>query len=1340
MNCKVLRHREWCRLVSVIVLFLSAQYALAQPGKLFDADKQLSSSFTSQVFLDRDGFLWVATRNGLNRYDGYQFQIIKKEQAEKNGMASNYVNAMIQDDKGLFYMGMYGALQTYDGRMFRDVEVKDLTGKKVQCYMTCFLKRKDGKILAGTSGYGLLSVKDAGHAEQVGGPLKDIHTVHALAEDQHGHVWIVTNNMGLMEYDGKGVRRYFTEEGQKDKVQRICIDKEGNIFVGTSNGGVYQRLTGAPSFVHVGVTGNKHVSALYSLTDGQLMIGYDGEGVSIYHPHSGLMTENPYFAHNVDLTKTKVYSIVEDTNGNVWLGLLQKGVYMQPRKTLTFHYLGYKLGNRNMIGQACVVSTLIDSKGRCWVGTDKDGLYCLDNNQAPLKHFTGGGFPATVMSMTEDEAGRIWVGSYGEGFGYIDANGGSYHKFAQYQNASGFSMAVAGGDLWVATMGQGLLRIDGKTNTIKKEYRMLRQAPDNPQANSIVNDYISKMSVSADGKRIYTATTMGVCCLDIAKESWTTTFGKNCLNYGVACRIVKEYGGWLWIGTNDGLYGYDLKKGELHLYTKEGGLADNGISAIEQDMKGRLWIGTDHGLCCLDPQSGVTQSFFVDNGLQSNEFSDGASSAVDRGGRRVMTFGGVGGITWFHPETIEQKEWNAEVRLVDFFVQGVSISRPRSELDYEICDTTVFAADRFVLAHEDNTFSVRFSTLTYDNPEHISYVYSINGDKYKRLPPGTNEITMSHLPPGTYHFKVRAERNNQTTPEREFTVVVKAPWWRTPWAYLFYALLAAAAVRYFINDRRKKEQTRMRLQEHIHAEEMGEAKLRFFMNISHEIRTPMTLIVTPLMSLMKQDKDPQRQSVYKTMKRNSERILHLINQMMDLRKIDKGMMRMKMQETDLVGFVGEIYSLFEQQAKTRSINLVYDHDAEELPVWIDRQNFDKVVVNILSNAFKFTPTGGNIHIGVTHDDRQASIAISDDGEKIPEDQQEKIFERFYQNPTSSTGDRNTGTGIGLDLTRSLVELHYGSIKVHNLEKGVEFVVTIPLGNAHLKPEEIVESSPEPETEQPAVELMESVPEAVETEVKIPTGRRTTIVVAEDDDEIRQYLESELSQDYDVNVATNGREALTLIYRYRPDLIISDVMMPEMDGHALCAQVKANSATSHIPVILLTAKNREEDKLEGLQTGADAYIVKPFNMDILKHTIINMVRSQKLMQQKYRKTEPLEQQVEQVKMKSPDEKLLERVMAVINKNITNSDLNVDMIAEEVGISRVHLHRKMKELTGNTPHDFVRNIRLKQAANLLANQGMNITEVAYACGFSNAGTFSKIFKNVYGMSPREFMEGH
>ena len=980
------------------------------------------------------------------------------------------------------------------------------------------------------------------------------------------------------------------------------------------------------------------------------------------------------------------------------------------------------------------------------------------------------------MTIVEDKSGHLWIGSYREGCGWIDTQSLQYHPMAVTQQFSGaekssplsdlsvFDICVdANNRLWMATMGNGLLMHDQQTSKWNA-YTMDPAAPDKPNLNSITNDYISQISISPDNKRIYAATTMGVCCFDMQTKSWTSFFGKNCLNYGTPVRIAREYSGRLWIGTNAGLYSYNLANKELGLFTTEKGLADNGIASIEQDNTGRLWISTDHGLCCYDPKTGVTKNYFMDNGLQSNEFSDGASWTTPYG---TMLFGGVGGITWFRPSEIAQVDWKADVKLTAFTINGETVDASTESGRFHVTDTAVIASNRFDLGYHDNSFAIQLSTLTFDNPEHITYLYSINDEPF-----GVNEITFSHLAPGTYHFRVKAERNSKETPERQFTIVVHSPWYRSTTAYLIYFLLLAFAIWQYIRQQKRKQQDSLRLQEHIHAEEMGEAKLRFFMNISHEIRTPMTLIITPLMTILnkitnRQIDEPipgtsnltthQLYDSLTTIKRNSERILHLVNQMMDLRKIDKGLMQLRMTETDLVRFVGEIYTLFLHQAKAKSINLTYllQTEGQEKPidvqssnnlspvnVWIDRGNFDKVIVNILSNAFKYTQPGGNITILLSHNAQQASIAISDDGEKIPEDKIGKIFERFYQSP-SSVNDKNVGTGIGLDLARSLVELHYGTITARNLEKGCEFRVTIPKGNTHLKPEEMVQASElESEKKEEQDSLFNQVADDSQSAVVIrkPSKDGFTIVIAEDDDEIRTFLEEQLSDGFTVKACANGRIALAEVLRTMPDLVLSDVMMPEMDGNTLCSKLKINPATSHIPFIMLTAKDRDEDMLEGLETGADAYIVKPFNMDILRRTIINLIDTHRKLQLKYGRNDKLEQQVDEVKMKSPDEKLLERVVNTINKYLSDPDLSVDMIASEVGISRVHLHRKMKELTGQTPHDFIRNIRLKQAAHLLASQHMNITQVLYACGFSNRTSFSTVFKNFYGMSPRDYMREH
>ena len=1324
-------------ILTLASLFITTS-AFAQRGKFFSTDNQLlSSSFVTQVYLDNEGFIWATTRNGINRYDGYQFRVFKKENEHDSSLASNYVNSMMQDRNGIFYFGMYGALQTWDGNKFHNVTMLDKDGTQGHSYPNCFLERKNGDVLVGTSGLGLIKFKDKKTACQVKGPLESIHTVNSIIEDRMGTLWIITDNIGLISYDGKKVKRY--PQSNPDIVFTcLCEGTDGIIYAGTANNGVFRMQN--DTFVHIDETGANSVAALFCDHEGRIVIGYDGKGVALYNPTTKELINNPFFSLEVDLAMSKVYSITEDKSGNLWFGLLQKGIFMQPITFKGFNYMGHKLGAHNILGSSCVVSVVLDSKQRIWVGTDKDGLYCYDYNTKAVKHLREN-FPSVVMALAEDQNGRIWVGSYRDGMGWIDPVSFQFHQihFPLDPHLIVMDIAVGNdGSLWLATMKHGLVRMSPSDGHIIAQYKLKPGAEKNRKMNCITNDYISQVHVSPDGKRVYASTSMGLCCLDISENSWISTFGMNCLNYSTPVRITREYDGKLWYGTNEGLYCYDLLSHETKHYTRENGLADNGIATIERDPQGRLWIGTDHGLSCFTPKNALWQNYFADDGLQSNEFSDGASFITSNG---TLAMGGTAGISWFDSQHISPSKWEAEVKLTSFSINGQQVNRATRSGSYLVTDTAIIASDRFELCYNDNTFSIQFSTLTYENPEHISYLYSINGEPFNRLQPGINILTLSHLPQGTYRFRVKAERNNVETPIKEFTVVIHSPWYRSAWAYFFYALVIGLFAWQYLAYRRHKEQDKLRLQAHIHAEEMGEAKLRFFMNMSHEIRTPMTLILTPLLSLIKNDTDPNRKGVYETIRRNAERILSLINQMMDLRKIDKGQMQMRMRETNLVGFVKDIYDLFDNQAKAKQITFLFNHDSDEIPVWIDRQNFDKVFMNVLSNAFKYTPTGGEIGIRLTHNAESATIAIYDNGEGIPEDKINKIFDRFYQTPTS-VNDRYVGTGIGLDLTRSLVELHHGTITVHNLEKGCEFVINIPMGNSHLNPDEIILDDEAPETITPELILEEEPePEPINPMAEMMTqNRRMTLVIAEDDEEIRNYLENELSNDYDVHTCTNGREALGEIIRTKPDLVLSDIMMPEMDGNTLCTRLKTNPNTNSIPVVLLTAKNRDEDKLESLETGADAYIVKPFNMDILRRTIINLINKHRLLRLKYERNDNLEEQVDEIRLKSPDEKLLERIMECINKNLNNSDLSVDMIADTVGISRVHLHRKMKDLTGQTPHDFIRNIRLKKAAQLLANQGMNVTEVMYACGFANSASFSTVFKKFYGMSPRDYMREH
>lgn len=1314
-----------------ILVCLFSVTCKAQVGKLYTADNQLSNSFVNQVFQDKDGFMWIATRNGINRYDGYQFKTYRKEDG-KSQLVSNYINCIYQDSKGHLYVGSNLTIQRFDGDRFETIQLKDRNGRVVQTYIYDIRQCSNQEIVIASSGFGLFKLHDNNTAQAVAGLHPDIKYTRKLAEDKRKRLWVMTQYGGLhclKNYRQAG--RYFTGKDICNVLRDIAVDSKGNIWVATFGHGLWKFDEKKNVFEKVQAVGTLPIAKIYINKEGKVMLGCDGKGLWIYDPQHNLLTPNPYYSKDVDLSHAKVFDIVEDRNNNLWLGLLQKGVFMQPGTKSMFGYIGPKLSANNIIGSNCVMSVFMDSKKRLWVGTDKDGLYLLGPNKELIRHYQT--VPSTILSICEDLQGRIWLGSYEEGFGWTTADADTFHphNLKIGNQISVFSIARdSKGWLWIATMGQGVVALNPQTQqTIN--YQMKPLAESNRKVNSLINNFVNKIIISKDGRRIYVATSVGISALDRETNSWLTTFGVNCPNYGTFSRIARESDdGKLYLGTNDGLWIYDLKTQKARMVTKEDGLPDNGVATIEIDCRNNLWVGTDHGLGHLDRRTGTIASFFVDRGLQSNEFTDGTSYiSADR---QNIILGGTGGISWFNINDIGEHAWKATVKITALTVGNQEVSLQPGN-------------DRFKMNYEDNSFSIHLSTLTYDDPDNIEYQYCINNDDWVSLSKGSNEISFTHLSPGTYKFRVKAMMNNMPSEEKQFTIVVRAPWYRSTWAYLVYMLLIGAAVYMYMQYRKKKEEDRIRLQEHIHAEELGEAKLRFFMNISHEIRTPMTLIIAPLLQLIKEDHDVHRRSTYETIKRNADRILSLINQIMDLRKIDKGQMSMLMRETDLVGFIQDIYSTFSYQAKTKNVTFTFDHDSDALPVWIDRSNFDKILMNMLSNAFKFCSNGGMVRINLTNDGANARIAISNDGSTIPEDKLNRIFERFYQVPALSN-DRNMGTGIGLDLTRSLVELHYGEIRAYNLPDGAgcEFEVTIPLGNGHLKPEEMageeVVSAQSEELTMEEEELLEASEGRPDLNQQLSNRKKQHIVIAEDDDEISRYLKSELESDFTVTLCPNGAEALKVVLKEVPSLVISDIMMPEMDGNTLCTKIKSNINTNHIPVILLTAKNRDEDKLEGFETGADSYIVKPFNMDILRRVVVNLLHQRELLRNKFNGNESQEERIEAVKIDSPDEKLMERIISVINKNMSNSNLSVDMIATEVGISRVHLYRKMKELTNQAPHAFIRNTRLKQAAKLLATSNRNITEVMYACGFPNATSFSTIFKKLYGVSPREYMKQH
>lgn len=1346
------------QLIITMMICLFSIQAWAQSGKLFNTDNQLSSNLATQVFQDKSGFIWIATRNGLNNYDGYHINVIKKDMSNFLGLNSNYINSIAQDEKEHILLGTNNSLLEFTGSEFLKIPMLDSKGEELATYVKQVYPLRNKDVAVATSGYGIMLKKqDEQKCHAMKGEVEKLKYIHKLLEDKRGRLWIITEDGKLYrkETNGRVTSHFAGTEGVG--AQDIQQDALGNIYLASKNQGVYLLRAGSNVFTRISSIGNLPIDNIYISRNNKLYIGSDGLGIYVYDPQTGFLQDNPLFSRLVNLAKSNITSIIEDNQDNIWVSMLQKGVFMQSNIQNDFNYMGFRLGNRNVIGENCVTSLSINQGNQVWVGTDKDGLYLFNIATRSVEgHFLN---QNTVLTLCKDQQGRTWVGTYTDGLGYMDA-AGSFHPVDL-----GISKSVGifdikqdpQGNIWIATMGEGLfcLQKDGSRRNYKAKYG----ADNNLKVNSLPNDYLVKMALSKDGNQVYIATSVGLACLDRKRNSWVSTFkGINCLNKNRFSHCVfvdsKDH---VWYGTEDGAFCFDFRKGiKPKLYTTANGLTDNSVASITEDYQGNIWLGTIKGLNKLALKSGTITKFYTESGLQSNEFSD--ASVCTTQDKKVILMGGSGGINWFQADRVKQHPWQAKVVISGFVVNNKTVTPGMESGSYTITDSWVTVAREFNLSHDDNTFSLQLSTFTYNNVEQIRYAYSINGDAWRTVPAGQNELAFSHMAPGSYKYRIKAICNGYETPVKEFTIIVHPAWYASIWAKLFYLLLLIAAIMLYLCHRKHQMEDLLILQQHIHAEEMGEAKIKFFMNISHEIRTPLTLIITPLLSLIKEDKEPHRQGIYEIIRKNSERILHLINQMMDLRKIDKGQMVMRMCKTDMVSFINEEYDLFKQQAIAKSIDFEYQHDCEELPVWIDRNNFDKVIINTLSNAFKFTPTAGHILLSLTHTGHHAYISIKDSGIGIPKDKLETIFQRFYQTP-ADPNERNVGTGIGLDLTRSLVELHYGTISARNnegekgskFEHGSEFIIRIPLGKDHLKPEEIIEEEEmkkeqnkelaEAEQEEQLAENNDQPAETLNNSYTTPAsakGAKAEIVIVEDEEDIQEYLKAQLSSDFKIRTYPNGKVALNEILKNKPDLVISDIMMPEMDGTTLCAKLKSNINTNDVPIILLTAKSREEDQLEGLQTGADAYILKPFNMDILHRNIINLLTVRRTLRNKFTGNESQNHQVEQIEMQTPDNSLMQRVMEVINENINDSDLSVDMIAQKVGISRVHLHRKMKELTNQTPHSFIRNIRLQQAAKLLKDGKQSITEVMYACGFSNSASFSTMFKNLFGCSPREYMQ--
>ncbi|RNI26835.1 hybrid sensor histidine kinase/response regulator [Rufibacter latericius] len=1332
---------------------------------MFSVDVELSNSLIHQVFQDSKGIIWVATQDGLNKFDGAKFTVYKHDKKDPHSILNNYVRLLYEDSKGHLLVGYYNGLQFYDHATdsFKQIPLLPKGSEGYDAHVLHITERQNGEVLIGTSGFGVYSLTFAGTEPKIHQIKQQIpaDVIDYLFEDTNQNLWVGSQDKGLFRISKDGKKKDFpgSESSPRNTITGICQDKEGHVYVSSASNGLFVHRKPTDSFDKIPYlpSPNLPIRAMHLGRKGMLYLGTDGEGVKIYDLKKKTITEGNFNVATFDFKKSKVHSLLEDQAGNLWLGIYQKGVMLLPASASNFKYIGYKSINNNSIGSNAIMNVFEDHQGTLWVGTDSDGLYGLDASGKQIAHFSRTSssisVPSSIMSIFEDSDRNLWLGSYQNGLARLNPKTGTcdYISTLRDENSNLVERIYSITEdrqktLWIASMGAGLFSLDLRTQKVT-HYDAVPGSANTGSENFLHNRWINYLLLTSKDK-LYIGTYDGIGCLDLKTKSFTSTHGVNRLLHGlIVYSMYEDPKGNIWIGTSQGLKHLDSKTKKIKSFTMEDGLPSNVICAVKGDESGNLWISTNYGVSKLNPAKGRFVNFYANDGLQGNEFSKGAAY-VNRKGQII--FGGINGITYFHPreipDVISSPEKRLAVRITGFYLHNQAVKKGMKSGSYSIVDTAVMDADVFHLSHHDNSFSIELSTLDFANPERITYQYSLHDGNWVSLRPGTNTVNFTDLAPGTYRFRVRAKDYSVFSEVKEISIIISPAWYFSTVAKVFYALILAAVFLLAAMLIKQRQRTRQKMQEHLQAKQINDAKLQFFINISHEIRTPMSLIISPLKKLISIDKDQDRQKSYATMQRNADRILRLINQLMDIRKIDKGQLQLRFQETEMVGFLQELCAIFDEQARAKNIDFVFHHQMEQLSAWIDPNQFDKVILNVLSNAFKFTPDNGRIDINLrAGEDETATdelrhyfeIVISDNGIGIEESEAEKIFECFYQ-VQSPHNHFVGGTGIGLHLTRSIVELHSGSIKAERNQEGpgVRFVMQLPLGKDHLKPEALLPTQlPVPQPEPAAVQIFPDM-----EEVRIKSKAKSRVLVVDDDEEIRRYICEELSAEFLMTESANGKEALSILLNKAPDLIISDVMMPEMDGITLCRKIKQNVNFNHIPIILLTARSEEEDKLEGLGIGADAYLVKPFNMEILKTTVHNIIRNRMMLRNNFSGNQYQNDKVQKVTMKSADEKLLTKLIAIINQNIDNPALNIEMITREIGISRVHLHRKMKELTNQSTSDFIRNVRLQQAADLLSSKRLNISEVAFAVGFTNLTSFSTAFKELYGVPPTTYMEAY
>jgi signal transduction histidine kinase/ligand-binding sensor domain-containing protein/AraC-like DNA-binding protein len=1356
---------------------------------------------------DSLGDIWLTTGNGqLHRYKRATNNIIRIScnTADSNSLFSGKIMSVVEDHQRNIWIGSLGTrihnttggLLMFERSSGRFIHYNIRTEKEDPLFrgVECLFVDSSGMLWAGTVDGAVIRVDT--RSEDVAGMftyyrLESDNSVDSLnfavqniIEDRFGSVWFGTNGGGVLRYEKSKdkIRRYRLSPdkiSEKNIISQLFVDSVGELWLGTGDGlAGYDR--GNDTFV-LYVHDPKDP---YSITSGRVIAiaqGIDGslwtiinnswytKGINRFDPATGkffLYHNNPHVL--TSLSTNLLITLLVDKTGILWIGTFNEGIEkFDPQKRKFGLYSCTPDNPTNMPGGR-IYTVFEDHKGVFWIGTHAYGLFRFDRKTGGISRYMNNTNDPqsinknTILTICEEPPGILWLGGLG-GLKRLDTETMEFRHFVHNQDdpnsvSGNHIMSLLmdrSGILWICTLHSGIDRFDPKIG----KFEPLGKFWDNQRELGTTQLYL----LYEDSKgTIWIGSDKGLIKYipdadkNYGKFQQYTHDDKNpnSISSNVVRSIMEDNTGTLWIGTDGGgLNKFNVKKETFTIYTMENGLPSNTIWGILVDGKSNLWLSTNNGLSKLNPETEEFFNYDISDGLQGLEFNFNAYYKSRSG---EMFFGGGKGINYFYPDSVKKNLYVPPIVITDFKLYNKSVSIKEGSL----LPKSISELKKLELKYNENFISFEFAALNYTNSHKNRYKYRMIGLDPDTIFAGTKRLAeYTELKPGKYTFWVTGSNNDGVWNSEgvSLDIVVYPPWWGSKLAYGIYLLLLFSFIVLFINwrtrklrkdkeelEKQVKERTSDIEERDFHIIEMDRMKTRFFANISHEFRTPLTLILSPLEELLLKNRNRDGDfNKLTSIRRNGLRLLDLVNQLLDLSKLDSGKLKLELTEADIINALRLSFSTFISLADKKSIQYTFSLPERTLVTCFDRGKLETIMNNLLSNAFKYTPINGKIECTVVISNNSGGsvkqtleIFVVDSGPGIKEDKLNLIFNRFYQ-VDELHHIEGGGSGIGLSLTKELVNLIHGEIKVKSKPgEGSCFTVTIPTGTAHLKESEYVIIKPEQQMTPILTDnvISEEEENDIQDSIYIPSKRENKILIVEDNTELRTYLKEQFQKIYFVEEAVDGEEGFQKSIKSIPDLIITDLMMPVMGGVELCRKVKTDENTSHIPVIMLTAKADMASRIEGLEIGADDYIVKPFHFHELKTRVLNLIEQRQKLRKMFSCN--LDMLPEDIAFNSYDLKFINRIIAIVEDNLADFDFDVDSFHQKSGMSHPQLYRKLTALTGLSPSKFIRTMRLKRAKTLMTQKKEKVTDIAYSVGFNNLSYFIKCFKEQYGVSPSGF----